>query len=222
MSQPTEIAFQSPRRRDRAIQDEEWILEMLAHSPVGTLATTGPSGPSLNPNLFVLEPTTKTLYLHTAREGRTRRNVEVDPRVAFSVHEMGRILPASAAVDFSVEYASVVLSGHCKIVDDAREARTALDLLMSKYAPHLRPSRDYREISESDLARTTVLRIDIENWSAKGKAVDLAEAYRYEPDRVSAPKPRSTRTEGGFATALSSSFHQALWAGLRSRERKRS
>jgi nitroimidazol reductase NimA-like FMN-containing flavoprotein (pyridoxamine 5'-phosphate oxidase superfamily) len=110
--------------------------------------------------------------MHTARLGRTRSNVEADERVCFSVAEMGRLLPADEALEFSVEYSGVVVFGSAYVVGEDTEARYGLQLLLDKYFPHLKPERDYRPIVDEELKRTSVYRIDIESWSGKRKKVD--------------------------------------------------
>jgi len=188
MTQPNEIPFVQPRRRDRAIEDRTWIRDLLTRSPVGNLATVGPDGPSINPNLFVLDPEADVIYLHTARRGRTRTNVESRNSVAFCVSEMGRLLPAESAMEFSAEFSSVILEGTSRVIEDPTEASRALDLLMHKYAPHLEPGRDYRGVSSSDLSKTTVFRVDVERWTGKGKTSDASDAYEYSTSR-SCPWP---------------------------------
>ncbi len=61
---------------------------------------------------------------------------------------MGRLIPADEAVEVSVEFAGVMLFGRVTIVDDEAEATHALQLLMDKYFPQLKPVEDYRPISE--------------------------------------------------------------------------
>ena len=48
-----------------------------------------------------------------------------------------------------------------------KEAQTALQKLMDKYAPHLHSGVDYNPIRPKDLKRTAVYKINIEQWSAK-------------------------------------------------------
>ncbi len=168
-------------RRDRAVEDEAWIRALLRRAPVGTLATVSGCQPFLNSNLFVYDEAAHAIYLHTARVGRTRANIEADERVCFSTFEMGRLLPAEEALEFSVEYAGVTVFGQGAIVTDRDEARAALQLLLDKYAPHLHAGRDYRPITDQELARTAVYRIAIEAWSGKQKAVpeDFPGAFWY-------------------------------------------
>jgi nitroimidazol reductase NimA-like FMN-containing flavoprotein (pyridoxamine 5'-phosphate oxidase superfamily) len=169
------------RRRDRVVDDEAWIQDLLLQAPMGVLATVYGEHPFINSNLFVYDPATQVVYLHTAHVGRTRANIEANAAVCFSVYEMGRILPAKTALDFSVEYAGVVIFGQATIVADPAEARHGLQLLLDKYAPHLRPDRDYRAITDEELTRTAVYRIDIEEWSGKRniKSSDFPGAFTY-------------------------------------------
>ena len=168
------------RRRDRA-KDDEWIGEYLTRAPYGFLATERDGQPFLNSNLFVYDAEREAIYLHTHRTGRTRDNLAEARPVAFSVAHMERLLPAAEALEFSVEYAGVVVFGTGVVVTDPAESEEALQALLDKYAPHLRPGRDYRPIMPDEMRRTAVFRIDVEDWSGKRKevAADFPGAYRY-------------------------------------------
>lgn len=175
------------RRRDRGAPDDAWIRERLHATAVGTLATVRDGRPFLNTNLFAYEPDDGdglgTIWLHTAHVGRTAANVALDAPapVCFSVFEMGRMLPADRALEFSVEYAGVVVFGNGHVVQDAEAQRHGLALLMAKYAAHLAPGADYEPPTDADLARTAVFRVEIESWSGKTKAApdDAPGAYRW-------------------------------------------
>lgn len=173
------------RRRDRALEDE-WIVSALRRAPWGFLATVSDGQPFLNSNLFVYDADRHAIWMHTARLGRTRSNLDRDDRVCFAVATMGRMLPADEALEFSVEYAGVTVFGRGHVVEDPAEKERGLQLLMDRYAPHLRPGRDYRPIVPEELKRTAVYRIDIEAWSGKRKQA--------EPDFPGA----FTLPDGGF------------------------
>lgn len=170
------------RRRDRAVDDDGWIRDALRDVPVGRLATVHEGRPWLNANLFVYDEGRHAIYLHTARRGRTRDNVEAaSPAPAcFEISEMGRLLPAAEALEFSVEYAGVVVFGEIRVVEDAGEAERALQALLDKLAPHLRPGRDYRPIQPDELRRTSVYRMDVSAWSAKRKIAPADAPGAYE------------------------------------------
>lgn len=163
------------RRRDRG-KDDAWIRAFLEACPFGFLATTdGERRPFLNANLFVYDEGRHCLYLHTARTGRTRDNLDAGggaAQVAFGVAGMGRLLPADVALEFSVEYAGVVCFGTGRVVEDPDEASAALRRLLERYATHLRYGEDYRAVTPAELDRTAVYRIDIETWSGKQKEVE--------------------------------------------------
>lgn len=174
------------RRQERAVTDEAWIRAFLHQAPYGALATVHQGQPFISSNLFVYDEAAHVIYMHTARVGRTRANVENEARVCFSVSHMGRLLPADEALEFSVEYAGVTVFGTVEIVADDAEAEHGLQLLLDKYAPHLRPGRDYRPITAQELKRTAVYRINIEQWSGKKKEApdDFPGAFFYgEHDR---------------------------------------
>ena len=175
------IPFSPVKRKDRAVEDEAWIRALLHRAATGVLATVDEGQPFINVNLFVFDEAANAIYMHTAREGRTRKNVQGDERVCFSVSEMGRLLPADTALEMSVEYASVVLFGRAIIVSDPDQAKRALQLLLDKYFSHLKPGRDYRPITPEELARTRVYSIQIEEWSGKRKKVeeDFPGAFLY-------------------------------------------
>jgi uncharacterized protein len=182
MTSPAKLdpnALNIPRRRDRTVDDEAWIVQFLKTAPVGTLATVEDDQPFLNTNLFVYDEDQHCIYMHTALRGRTRDNIESAEaaKVCFTIMEMGRLLAAPAAVNFSVEYAGVVVFGLGRMVDDQEEALASLSLLMRKYASQL----EYTPPTPEDLKRTAVYRIDITAWSGKKKQVadDTPGAYWY-------------------------------------------
>jgi nitroimidazol reductase NimA-like FMN-containing flavoprotein (pyridoxamine 5'-phosphate oxidase superfamily) len=169
------------RREDRAVNDEAWIKALLNRAAIGYLATVNDGQPFINSNLFVYDEAKHVIYMHTARVGRTRANVETHEKVCFTVSEMGRLLPAEEALEFSVEYAGVVAFGTAQVIEENAEMRHGLQLLLDKYFTHLQPGRDYRPIADEELKRTSVYRIDIEHWTGKRKQVeeDFAGAFWY-------------------------------------------
>lgn len=168
------------RRSDRA-QNEDWIRAFLHSAPVGILATAHDNQPYLHTNLFVYDQAAHCLYFHTALVGRTIANIEHNPKICFTVMEMGRLLPADEALEYSVEYASVIVFGTAQVVEETGEALRILQRIMDKYAPQAKPGTDYRPPGEVDLKRTGVFRIDIDDWSGKKKeaAADFPGAYAF-------------------------------------------
>ena len=177
-----EEPFHHVRRSDRAVEDETWIRSFLNRAAVGVLATTVDGQPFINSNLFVYDESRQAIYIHTAKVGRTRANLETSARICFSVSAMGRLLPADEALEFSVEYAGVTVFGQGIVVQDDVEKEYGLQRLLDKYCPHLKPGEDYRKIIPAELDRTAVFRIEIESWSGKRKEVgeEFPGAFWYE------------------------------------------
>lgn len=174
------------RRADRAVEDDGWIKTFLHRAAVGTLATVHDGQPFMNTNLYIYDEATNAIYIHTARVGRTRANIEHDEKACFTIMEMGRLLPADEALEFSVEYAGVTVFGKASIVDDEVAATEILQLLLDKYAPHLHAGVDYRPPVPEELKRTTVMKIAIDSWSGKKKEVapDFPGAYWYPTESI--------------------------------------
>jgi nitroimidazol reductase NimA-like FMN-containing flavoprotein (pyridoxamine 5'-phosphate oxidase superfamily) len=181
----TARAATAVRRADRAVEDDGWIRDVLRAAPYGTLATAHDGQPFLNGNLFAYDPERHAIYLHTARVGRTPANVRAGGAdgapVCFAGFAMGRLLPAAEALEFSVEYEGVTVFGRGRVVADPAEAERGLQLILDKYAPHLRPGRDYRPIAADELRRTAVYRVDVSGWVGKRKSAppDFPGAFVY-------------------------------------------
>lgn len=181
-----------PRRKDRS-RDEAWIRAFLRRAAAGVFVTVRDGNPFPIPLNFVYDEDREAIYVHTGKRGRSRSNVEGDSAgsgengvpAALCVFDMGRFLPADEALEFGVEYSSVVVFGRGAVVEDPGEAEEALNLIMEKYAPHLEPGKDYRPVAPEEVRRTTVMRMDIEGWSGKEKPVDpeYPGAYHLEDVR---------------------------------------
>lgn len=180
--------YATVRRKDRAVDDDAWIVELLRRAPMAQLATVYDGQPFINSNLFVYDESQHAVYMHTAGKGRTRSNVDASEHVCLSVSEMGRLLPAPRAFNMSVEYNGVVIFGRGRAVEDDAEKEYGLMLLVRRFFPHLDPGADYEEPDAGELGLTSVYRIEIDEWSGKRKYVepDYPGAFRHG-DIIAAP-----------------------------------
>lgn len=172
------------RFKPRIVEEGAWIKALLHRAGFGVVATSHEGQPFATNNLFVYDEPAHAIYMHTAQVGRLRANVETDERVCFTVAEMGRLLPHQQPVEFDVEYKSVVIFGHGHMIEDREEKRRALQLLLDKYAPHLKVGVDYDEMPDYDLKRTSVYAIQIEEWTGKQNEApsDFPGAFPYHKD----------------------------------------
>jgi len=174
------IPINEMRRKDRAT-DDQFIKDFLHKAAYCTIAHIDGDQPFQHSNIFYFDKPGNSIYFHTASEGRFKHNIENNQKVCFTVAEMGRLLPADVALEFSVEYTGVIVFGHVQIIKDKIEAKTALQKLLDKYFPHLKPDKDYRSTTDEELKRTTVYQLQIDQWSGKRKKVedDFEGAFYY-------------------------------------------
>jgi len=100
--------------------------------------------------------------------------------VCITVTLLEGLVLARSIFNHSMNYRSAVILGKATLVDDAEEKLEALRLL----SEHILPGRwaESRQPNERELKATSVLRVPIEEFSAKvrqGPAIDDAEDYSF-------------------------------------------
>ena len=155
------------QRRPEYARDDAWVRAFLDRARIGHVATRWGEQPFLTPTTFWYDAAGHQIAFHSNVVGRLRANVERHERVCFAASEFGRFLPSNVALEFSVQYASVVVFGRVRVVADAAEQRRLLTGLIHKYFPALTAGHAYRPITDQELKRTSVYAIAVESWSGK-------------------------------------------------------
>jgi len=140
------------------------MLEILQAGRTVTLAMVDNDEPylvALNYGVEVCDGNLR-LWLHSAPDGRKIDCVRRNRRVCFTVVIAGDILTGATACDCSMRYRSIVGYGTVRIVEDEREKRTGLDMIMRHYT-----GKSDMPYKAGLTERTTVLCIDIERITAK-------------------------------------------------------
>jgi nitroimidazol reductase NimA-like FMN-containing flavoprotein (pyridoxamine 5'-phosphate oxidase superfamily) len=148
-------------------QDDAWVVDFLMTSKIGHIATRWDEQPFITPSTFWFDVGKNILYFHSNIVGRVRANIERHPEVCFESSDFGRFLPSNIALEFSLQYQSVIVFGKIRIVDDLQEKKRGLYGLIEKYFPGMKSGEDYRPITEKELKRTSLYAIQIESWSGK-------------------------------------------------------
>jgi nitroimidazol reductase NimA-like FMN-containing flavoprotein (pyridoxamine 5'-phosphate oxidase superfamily) len=165
--------------------DDEWIRSFLDRVQVGHVGTRWDEQPFVTPVLFRYDPQRHEIYFHTNMTGRLRANSERHEQVCFEACEMGELLPSNVALEFSMQYESVVAFGRIRLLQDSDDERRALYGLIEKYFPGMIPGEHYRPITDLELKRTAVFAIAIDSWSGKRNWPEEADQ---DPDwQVSEP-----------------------------------
>ncbi|MEN9562712.1 MAG: hypothetical protein RIR73_956 [Chloroflexota bacterium] len=167
---PRDYIGQAPaafQRRPHLTQDDAWIRKYLKTAKLGHIATSVDGQPFINTSTFWYDETGHQIVFHSNLAGRIRSNIEHNPKVSFEASELGQMLPSNVALEFSLQYRSVVIFGTARVVTAPDEAKELLNGLISKYFPEMKAGQEYREINEKELRATSVYTIKIEEWTGK-------------------------------------------------------
>jgi uncharacterized protein len=167
---PRDYQNESPTARQRLPEyqrDDEWIRAFLREARVGHIASARDGQPFLNPSMFWFDEANHQIIFHSNVAGRIRSNIEGNPKVCFEASELGKLLPANVALEFSLQFRSAIVFGSARVVNDPEEARRVMYSLIHKYFPTMTAGREFREITDKELKRTSVYAIQIEEWSGK-------------------------------------------------------
>ena len=156
----------SVRRAEYAC-DETWIKQFLAQAEVGHLATRWDEQPFITPLLFWYDEAAHAIYFHSATAGRLNANSQRHPRACFEACRMGKLLASNVALEFALQYESVIAFGDLRLVEGEAEKLRALYGMIGKYYPGMSPGEEYRPITEQESKRTAVYAISIASWSGK-------------------------------------------------------
>jgi nitroimidazol reductase NimA-like FMN-containing flavoprotein (pyridoxamine 5'-phosphate oxidase superfamily) len=121
-----------------------------------------------------------SLYIHGSAASRMLRQMKESVPVCVTVTLLDGFVLARSIFNHSMNYRSVAILGKATPVDDPAEKIEALRLL----SEHIIPGRwaDSRQPNDRELKATSVLRVPIEEFSAKvrkGPVVDDEEDYSF-------------------------------------------
>jgi nitroimidazol reductase NimA-like FMN-containing flavoprotein (pyridoxamine 5'-phosphate oxidase superfamily) len=120
------------------------------------------------------------LYLHGSAASRMLRNLDKGIPVCVTVTLLEGLVLARSIFNHSMNYRSVVVLGTAVAVLDAKEKLDALESL----SEHIVPGRwtESRQPNETELKQTLVMRLPIEEFSAKvrqGPPIDDEQDYSF-------------------------------------------
>lgn len=155
------------QRRPEYRREDAWIREFLRQGMIAHVGHLSNGQPFITPTNYWFDEERHQLVFHSNIAGRVRSNLEHNPRVCVEVSEFGRLLPANTALEFSIQYRSVLVYGEAAILSDPEEQERAMYGLIGKYFPLLTPGKEYRPIQPKELARTSVYAVKIDAWTGK-------------------------------------------------------
>ncbi|MFH8565352.1 pyridoxamine 5'-phosphate oxidase family protein [Streptomyces sp. NPDC017988] len=161
------------RSRERASYDRETVHAILDEAYVCHLGFVRDGSPVVLPTLY--GRVGERLYVHGSTGSRPLRMAgasgeeQEDPglEVCLTVTHVDGLVLARSAFHHSINYRSVVVHGIAHQVTDPEEKRAALDALVDHVVPGR--SSDSRPANAKELAATAVLRLDLNEVSAKAR-----------------------------------------------------
>ncbi len=179
----------TPRRKDRWVRDDVWIVSMLSSSLFCTVGTAANGWAYQRPSAFFFDAEKRAIYIHGAHSGRAISNAVENDKVTICVYDIGAMRLHARAFEFLQEHAGVVVFGRARLEEDNREKHRVMQATFAKHAPHLQCNVDYEPASQMEIDETTVIRIEIENWSGKMKWTDDPTRPRFTYDSVPIARP---------------------------------
>ncbi|MFF4794046.1 pyridoxamine 5'-phosphate oxidase family protein [Streptomyces sp. NPDC001276] len=170
------------RSADRASYDGELVHAILDEGYVCHLGFVREGAPVVLPTLYARVG--ERLYVHGSTGSRPLRMAgRTDPGlpVCLTVTHVDGLVLARSAFHHSINYRSVVVHGTAHQVTDPEEKRLALDALVDHVVPGR--SADSRPANTKELAATAVLRLDLDEVSAKLRVGGVND----EPEDLSLP-----------------------------------
>ncbi len=167
------------RRRDRGRSDWATAASILDEGLLCHVGFADDTGTYVVPMAYARVD--DILYLHGAAGNRTLRALAAGAEACVTVTLLDGIVLARSAIHHSVNYRSVMVLGRAAVVADEREQRLAAASLLDHMVPGR--SRDARPPTAAELRSTLILKLPLEEGSAKvrtGPPVD-------DPDDVVLP-----------------------------------
>lgn len=170
------------RSPDRASYDRDLVHSILDEGYVCHLGFVRDGAPVVLPTLY--GRVGERLYVHGSTGSRPLRMTgKADPGlpVCLTVTHVDALILARSAFHHSINYRSVVVHGLAYDVTDPEEKRLALDALVDHVVPGR--ARDSRPANKKELAATAVIRLDLDEVSAKLRTGGVND----EPEDLSLP-----------------------------------
>jgi len=166
------------READRAVYDRAAVYRILDDGFLCHAGFVVDGQPFVIPTSYGRK--SDSLYIHGSAASRMLRQIKEGVPVCITVTLLEGLVLARSIFNHSMNYRSVVILGKATLVDDPAEKLAALRIL----SEHILPGRwdDSRQPNERELKATSVLRVPIEEFSAKvrqGPAIDDEEDYTF-------------------------------------------
>lgn len=195
-SVPSSARTRVVREPQRAVYDRSAAYKILDEAFVCHVGFAIDGQPYVIPTSYGRDG--DMLYIHGSAASRMLRHAASGVQVCVTVTLLDGLVLARSIFNHSMNYRSVVILGRAQEITDREEKLAALRML----SEHILPGRwnEVRQPNEQELKATTILRLPIEEFSAKvrqGPPIDDEEDYSFRtwagviPFKMSSGEPVS-------------------------------
>ena len=147
------------RRKDQEITDIAAIEDIIRKAQVCRLGLSENGRPYIVPLCFGYKD--KTLYFHSAREGKKLDILRKNNNVCFEIDIDHELVRGKKACNCSMKYRSVIGFGRAELIEDIEPKRRALNIIMQNYY------EGFIKYADASIENTVIIKVDMESMTGK-------------------------------------------------------
>lgn len=168
------------RHPERALVVPDEAEQILSQATVAHAGFVQDGQPFVLPFTFLYQR--GRIYLHGAHASRTVKLLAAGTPVCIEVTLLDGLIASKSAETHSVNYRSVVCFGRGEPVRDDAERREIFHTLIDRYFPGRTAGVDYAHITEQEMKAVSLVAVEIEEMSAKGRFGGPRGPFDADPD----------------------------------------
>jgi nitroimidazol reductase NimA-like FMN-containing flavoprotein (pyridoxamine 5'-phosphate oxidase superfamily) len=148
------------RKREKEVRDKHAIESVMKRATICRIGLSENDVPYVVPLNFGYKD--NCLYFHSAKEGKKIDMMRKNNTVCFEIDVDNELVRAENPCKWSMKYYSVIGFGKAFFLEDSREKRQALNIIMEHYAG--KSSFEYPEMALDSVA---VIKVEIDSITGK-------------------------------------------------------
>ncbi len=153
------------RRKERGIKDINDLELIIQKSDVCRIAIFDKETPYIVAmNFGYIRANPSKIYFHCANSGKKIDLIKLNNNVCFQMDTDHQLMTGDKACNFGMAFKSVVGQGKIYIIEDEKEKKDGLNIIMKHYT-----GKDDYTFEERTFKNTTVLKLEINHLSGKMK-----------------------------------------------------
>jgi nitroimidazol reductase NimA-like FMN-containing flavoprotein (pyridoxamine 5'-phosphate oxidase superfamily) len=148
------------RKKEKEVRDKNTIESVMKRATICRIGLSENDVPYVVPLNFGYKD--NCLYFHSAKEGKKIDMMRKNNTVCFEIDVDNELVRAENPCKWSMKYYSVIGFGKAFFLEDSREKRQALNIIMEHYAG--KSSFEYPEMALDSVA---VIKVEIDSITGK-------------------------------------------------------